>query len=419
MLSAIVLLMATSASEFNDNLHNFPIGFWNYAPIEVFDEAKIQEWADAGMTLTMGPEFAVTPENVARMNDILDWAYGRGIRVIICDPRTRARNPLPEDFKAGVAQAMRDFALHRGTFGFHILDEPDVNLFQPTCDAVRMVKQAAPNLYPFVNLLPWHPGVNPRVGFDDWAAYLDAFVKTSGVDFLCYDCYSQMNPEKSGWPMYFKNLNDYREAAKRSGIPFWNTILSVGHFNYRCPSEDDIRWQFNTSIAYGAQGILYFFFYMRAPHDNYRLSPIDEFWDKTPTFDSLKRVNKGFLKRYGRLFLQLDFQKAMQWPEPVTGCLPFEPDEVIREVRTEGQFPIIVSRFADGKGRPWIALVNNSTTDNAYATLVFNGANTKAFQMSWSAKEGEIGVERGPDCVTVSHWLMPGQMEVYRVEPAQ
>ncbi len=419
MLTTSLLFLALTASPFNAGLHNFPIGFWNYAPIEVFDEEKVQEWADAGITLTMGPEFSVTPENVARMNRILDWAYARGIRVIICDPRTRARNPLPEDFQKQVRAAMADFALHRGTFGFHILDEPDVALFQPVCDAARIVKQAAPNLHPFVNLLPWHPGVNPRVGFDDWQAYLDAFAKTSGVAFLCYDCYSQMNPEKSGWPMYFKNLNDYREAAKRNGIPFWNTILSVGHFNYRCPSEDDIRWQFNTSIAYGAQGFLYFFFYMRAPHDNYRLSPIDEFWDKTPTFDSLKRVNRGFIKRYGRLFLDLDFVKAMQWPEPVTGCLPFEADDVVREVRAEAQCPVIVSRFSDAQGRPWVALVNNSTTENAYATLVFNGANTKVYQMNWSNQETEAGSSPADGGVSVSHWLMPGQMEVYRVAPAQ
>jgi hypothetical protein len=84
------------------------------------------------------------------------------------------------------------------------------------------------------------------------------------------------------------------EMAKRAGVPFWTTILSVGHYNYRCPSEDDIRWQFNSAIAYGAQGILYFFFYMRDPNDNYRLAPVDEFWDRTPLFDSLKRTNKGF-----------------------------------------------------------------------------------------------------------------------------
>ena len=80
-----------AAATLNDELDTFPIGFWNYAPIAVFDEAKIQEWQDAGMTLTMGPEYEATPENIAHMKQILDWAAARHIKLIICDPRTRAR----------------------------------------------------------------------------------------------------------------------------------------------------------------------------------------------------------------------------------------------------------------------------------------------------------------------------------------
>jgi len=35
-------------------------------------------------------------------------------------------------------------------------------------------------------------------------------------------------------------------------------------------------------------------------------------------------------------------------------------------------------------------------------------------------EEGEaVGVEKGEGCVKVSHWLAPGQMEVYRVAPAK
>jgi hypothetical protein len=225
-----------------------------------------------------------------------------------------------------------------------------------------------------------------------------------------------MNPGKTGWHMYFKNLNEYRESAKRCGIPFWTTILSVGHFHYRCPSEDDIRWQFNTSVAYGAQGILYFFFYMRQPHDNYRLAPIDEFWDRTPVFDALKRTNKGFVKRYGRLFLDLEFEKAMQWPTPVEGCVGFEPDDLLKDVSTDGRRPLIVSRFKDKQGRPWVAMVNNSTWQSTHATLVVNGASTKAYQMSWENKEAGAAVEKGDGCVKITHWLCPGQMEVYRIE---
>jgi len=419
-MSAILGILAISvAAGLNDTLDTFPIGFWNYAPIEVFNEAKVQEWADAGMTLTMGPEYAATPENVAHMKRILDWAQARKIKVIICDPRLHTAGPLPEDYSARAAQAAKDFGAHAATFGFHILDEPSRADFQGTCDGVRMTKNAAPQLHPFVNLLPWYPGANAGMGYDDWQTYLDDFLKKSGAEFLCYDCYSQMNPEKSGWPMYFRNLTEYGKAARRNGVPFWTTILSVGHFHYACPNEDDIRWQFNASIAYGAQGILYFFFYMRQPHDNYRLSPVDEFWDRTPIFDSLKRTNKGFVKRYGRLFLGLSLRKAMQYPEPISGCDPFEPDDLIKEVQADGKRPLIVSRFADKQDRPWVVVVNNSTTESALATLTFNGANTTAHQLDWKNQEGAAGVEKVEGCVKISHWLAPGQMEVYRVAPAK
>ena len=326
---------------------------------------------------------------------------------------------MPPDFKEKAAQAVADFGKHPATFGFHILDEPDKADFAGVCEAVRIVKTAAPTLHPFVNLLPWFPGADARVGYDNWQTYLDDFLKKSGAEFLCYDCYSQMNPGKSGWPMYFRNLVEYREAAKRNGVPFWTTILSVGHFHYRCPSEDDIRWQFNTAVAYGAQGILYFFFYMRQPHDNYRLSPVDEFWDRTPVFESLKRTNKGFAKRYGRLFLDLDLQKAMQYPEPIQGCQKFEPDDLIKEVHTDGDRPLIVSRFTDRQGRPWIAMVNNSVEESTNASIVLSGADTKAFQMDWSNHETPAAVEKDGDKAKITHWLAPGQMEVYRIAAGQ
>ncbi len=409
-----IMMMSLSAS-MNDSLDAFPIGFWNYASISVFDEAKVQEWADAGMTLTMGPGYAATPEDIDHMKKILDWAQARKIKLIICDPRLHTAGPLRADYAEQAEQAAKDFAAHPATFGFHILDEPSKEDFPGTCDGVRMAKKAAPQLHPFVNLLPLFPGASARVGYDDWQAYLDDFLKKSGAEFLCYDCYAQMNPEKSGWPMYFRNLIEYGKAARSNGVPFWTTILSTGHYHYKCPSEDDIRWQFNTSVAYGAQGILYFFFYMRQPHENYRLAPIDEFWDRTPIFDALKRTNKGFVKRYGRLFLDLSFQKAMQYPEPVSGCEPFAPDDLIKDVQTDGKRPLIVSRFSDKENRPWIVIVNNSTEESTRATLSIVGVETTLYQLNWQNMEGQVGAAKADGCVKVDSWLAPGQMEVFRV----
>jgi len=40
-------------------------------------------------------------------------------------------------------------------------------------------------------------------------------------------------------------------------------------------------------------------------------------------------------------------------------------------------------------------------------------------RLNWSNKEDAAGVEKGERCVKVSHWLAPGQMEVYRVARAK
>ena len=80
--------------------------------------------------------------------------------------------------------------------------------------------------------------------------------------------------------------------------------------------------------------------------------------------------------------------------------------------------PLIVSRFCDKQGRPWVVMVNNSTEESCHATLTFQGADTKAYMLNWDNEEHAVGVAKGEDDVSVSHWLAPGQMEVYRVEHA-
>jgi hypothetical protein len=272
-----------------------------------------------------------------------------------------------------------------------------------------------------VNHLPWHPGVAERVGFESFSEYLESFTRASGTELLCYDCYSQMLPEGRGLPMYWRNLETYRDASLKLGIPFWNTILSVGHFHYRCPSEDDMRWQFNTSIAYGAKGILYFFFYMRHPHDNYRLSPIDELWDRTPLFYTLKRLNHGFLRRWGSLMLGLTSKRVMHRPVAlIPEAAAFEPTELVAGADTDvPDHPLLISEFDDGGGRPYMMVTNNSYTGSILATLRFKGANTRIFGYNWDGQEYEHGVverQGGEGTTRVSQWLAPGQAEVYRVQ---
>jgi hypothetical protein len=106
------MFLALSGATINDQLPAFSIGCWNYAPVGIFDEAKIQEWQEVGFTLTMGPEFQSTPENIARMKQVLDWSAARNIKLIVCDPRTHSGSGLPTDFADQAGAAAHDFAAH-------------------------------------------------------------------------------------------------------------------------------------------------------------------------------------------------------------------------------------------------------------------------------------------------------------------
>jgi hypothetical protein len=127
-----------------------------------------------------------------------------------------------------------------------------------------------------------------------WDAYLDRCAKLSNCDLISYDCYLPLqNPASQrvrGIDRYFENLRLYRDASHRNGLPFWNTVLCIGHWMYSCPNLDEIRWQFNTSVACGAHGISWFHWYLPKPILNYRLPPVDEFWQETQTYHDIRRV---------------------------------------------------------------------------------------------------------------------------------
>jgi len=234
-------------------MNDFTIGFWNYTAIERQDESAVADWTGLGMTLAMSPEFSADPAHAARMDRILDAAHAAGVSVTLCHAHGYWRNLTEkgeEGYRREFAAAAARFGTHPAVFGFHVGDEPGSAEFGDACRAARIQKELAPKLRPFLNLLPWHPGSEGRVGYQDWGTYLDEFIARSGVDVLCYDCYSQMNKPDSawGWDMYFRNLCYYEASARRAGIPWWTTLLSVGHFLYRCPNEDDFRWQVNTTL---------------------------------------------------------------------------------------------------------------------------------------------------------------------------
>jgi hypothetical protein len=408
----------------------FPVGFWNYCQIADQDVSAVKDWADAGMTLAIGPYFGPEAAETAKMRTILDAAQEKGIRVILADRRalwTNLTNKGEKAYRAECQAAVKELGDHPAVFGYYVGDEPNAAAFPDACKAMRIQKELAPRLSPFLNLLPWFRGAEKVVGFPTWTEYLNAYGRQAAPDFLCYDCYAQCrpNPDTDGYSFeqYFRDLYEYREAARRQNIPFWTTILSVGHFDYRCPTEDLFRWQINTAIAHGAKGILYFYFYNNVPphaHENYRLAPIDEHGERTETYSWMSRVNRTFLRSVAPLAQDMTVRQVWHVGK-AWGGFPLFNDKTAtnRVMHVAAPVPLVVSECAKSDGSDYVMVVNMSQERAAQSDLTVRGRAPTLYLALLDGKEMRVGESvkaKGADRVQVLSWLAPGQMALYRVE---
>ena len=413
-------------------LKKFPISFWNYTSLgqygKYMTEEEVRSWAEAGFTVPQTSTFdANNITQKEQINHLLDWAQKYGMKLIVTDPRGYAKagkdgNP-DANYADSVSAALRDFGNHPALFGFHVGDEPGAEFKNTFFECMKIHKKITPNLHPFANLLPHYPGAEKWAGAVTWANYLDDYVKKSNADLLSYDCYMQMNPGDFGWWVYFRNLKLYREASLRNGIPFWNTLLSVGHFEYRVPNQDELRWQFYTSLAAGANGIIWYFYYMQQPVENYRMAPVDEFWNKTRMYYDIQHLQNSFHRRYGDLFNKLVSTRVCFFGKSYADEESFSPDALISNITTlNGINSLMIGEYMDIEKRRYVMFVNNSMDKNSQVKVTFP-KNAKTYSWDWNGKPYEgnaYGVNRTETEADGrrSHilWLGPGQEAVYRVE---
>jgi len=404
----------------------FPITFWNYCSMDDpgGQVTAVQDWVDAGMTVAMTPRY--DPARQKEFLALLDACGEAGLKAIIWDGRGQYwsgawKKGGARRFRSEFRQAVKELGWHPAVFGFHGGDEPHKGLTEQAFKTSKIHREEAPHLSCFMNLGPAGDGSAEWVGYDNYDSYLDDYCTQGDPEFLCFDVYWQMLPEESGTHDYFACMKTFADAAKRHTLPMWATLCSVGHYRYRCPTEDDLRWQVNTAVANGCTGVAWFFFYMRALHDNYRVPPVDEHWQRTETFEWLARVNKTFAKWHGPAAANLKLQASYHVGKFYRGFEPASGTTLVKWADSK-HVPLAVSEFKDGKGNNYVALVNNARDDSTEAMICFRGR-PEIRRIAWGG--GETGVKikgspkpRDPDyCedAKVEAWLAPGQMELYRL----
>lgn len=126
-------------------------------------------------------------------------------------------------------------------------------------------------------------------------------------------------------------------------------------------------------MAHGARGLLWYSFYIRRPHDNYRLAPIDEHWERTETFAWLSRVNRTFLKSTAEVVSDLTLRKVSHVGIAWGGVPLFDGGGLISRAQSSHDIPLIVSEFTHANGSNYVMVVNNSQSDSTQAEIWVRG----------------------------------------------
>lgn len=380
------------------------LGFWNYVKSGILGREAVREWKELGFNLAMSFEFDISENDKSEMLEILDECQIQGIKLIICDKRTHYLTyaELGEQaFRKGAKEAYEDFGKHPATFGFFAGDEPRIQYQESMIGVFKVLLEIAPNLTPFGNLYPFWTGRDYKriLGGDNREYYfnlVDKMLSESKVPLIGYDRYTQCLQEgeniEGGLDMYFADLDMFYNVTKKNGIPFFVSLLSVGHWVHRVPTEDDIRWQIYTSLAHGARGILWFFLYMRGVEDDYRNSPYETDFRKTEMYDILARQHYLFNANYKEQFDKMELTEVYHVFKIYEGTKRFYSDGIIDEVQARHEYPVILSYYKEyDSEEKWVSVVNAHQRLSNNITLLFANGEKR------------------------SCWLAPGQIKLYKL----
>lgn len=370
--------------------NEFKFGFWNYLPVGTIDKNIVREWKEIGCNLFMSFRFLKGKSDKNKMIELLDEAQKVGVKVIINDERTeylRLKEMSKEEFIANVKEAVDDFGSHPATYGFYGGDEPFSDQEGNFAFTMSLLKNLMPNKTHFGNLLPYWSGL---LGEQDENNREDSFyykkinrmIWEGKLEILAFDqytqCYDETRDQEDGLRRFFLGMHHFLTLAKWNNIPLYVSLLSIGHYCYRDPSEIDIRWQINVAAAMGAKGVIWFYFHQNALDYGFFNPPfLGEKAYKTPMFGKIQRQQYIFNERYKTVFDNIEIDHYY-FKEGDYGLPKYTPDKkfVERLDVFHKDYTTIVSwgHYRDDKKHKVMIVLNaNQYHSNAFSLYRMNG----------------------------------------------
>jgi len=363
----------------------FPLMAWDY----VDDRATLKAMRECGITAVA----FVRPK-------MLDACQEYGLKAIVFDERISGGDwskPFDGDRASrNLPSVIKEVGDHPALLGYHLKDEPHAAEFPELAKAVAVVKELAPGRWPYINLFPGEG--------DSYRSYLEQFISLCKPTAVSYDRYV-LGEDGEFAPIFWENLAQVRDVARAHKLPFWNIVLTAPHWRYRELTPADIRLQVFGSLVYGVSGIAYYKFISAelpilnaVDLGNFRMGPLDQFGEKTVTWEWLRNCNRQ-VHKLAPTFLKLHSDDVYHFGQvPARNHGP--TDHTLVRFLSDGEF--VVGDFTHEDGTRYVMIVNKSLKHSSRCMPQFKVAPTSLKYVS--PVTGELKTYPAP-----YYWLAPGQ----------
>ncbi|MBQ4112761.1 MAG: hypothetical protein IJD38_08195 [Clostridia bacterium] len=391
-------------------------------------EAHIKDLADCGI------DFVVCMDNDRPALDLFH-KYGVGAIVSGIVPgwwggfgdnagKLAETNPM-ETYEAAAKAFTASHADHPAIWGIDVGDEPSALDFPYYGRVMDYVNRAFPNQFPYLNLYPNYASVSRnnaqetvnQLGTATYDEHIQKYCENVPADYICYDFYLySINVTK-----HYENLRVVADACRNTGRSMWIVLQVNSNKPAEWMSENNLRFQAYTSMAFGAENIIWACYTAGWWHNQV----LDGEGNKTQQYDKLKKINAEIrtladeymkYRRVSTHFVGFEGHPHMAAVQQET--IPSLSTGVFFDVKADNGAPLVVGEMVNRNADGSVALMvcaaddprdekQNSTDTNRsrvaeVAPAVHDAASAQTYQITFRAPDRCVRALGGEGYKTVT-----------------
>jgi hypothetical protein len=369
------------------------------------------------------------PQTSARLADHYREIAAANFTLVIGTAGTNAAAQLKLCEKAGL-QAIVDSSGpveklpdSPACWGYMVVDEPGAGSFPDLTKRAADIRAHRPGRFGYINLLPNYAPAW-ALGTKSYDEYVSQFIDIVKPEVLSMDHYPQMRPNSDTRDQYRANLETFRKHSLAAGIPFWNFFYCMPFGDRLDPTEAQIRWQINTSMAYGAKGVLYFCYWTpgkgAAGAGEFPKGGAIITAEGLPTrhYDEARRINAE-LKHLGPTLMKLT-STGIYYINLQTNSgdvLEGSPLRKLSAIRGDPPAKYLAGMFRQPDGGRAVILVNDSYSQTGWLTVEFDAPAESVREVSKTTGKAVPITDDSPELKGLQISLGAGDARLFLLPP--